>query len=841
MESSAKKVSFRVSARTARLIGRENVATSHGAITELVKNSYDADARMCALIFRRKYPKIPRTLPKDEYEYLCQLNQEAAGYFEKKENIYHLSEGISESSLALLDTVFDDFLELWIIDNGSGMSSKIIEDRWMVIGTDAKDTQSKSTGGRTLTGAKGIGRFALDRLGEKSELYSFNSGNRMMVHWSVDWNSFEGNEKTLDDVEASLEEKLQAFPGLLSEVGLDTILPDTVPEPNEKLQDLSYNTGTALRLELLRDNWNKQEIAKLYDSLEALLPPSERNDFSIFVYHHEDSESRGWLDSFPPDQFDYRLKAIVKANGGVDIRLDRQEIDVENIRPSFYELEEVNLSGYTKTDFRKGYYSYSTTLDELMKHNEAKVISVANAVGPFEVVLYYIKLSNPTKKNLERFPQKSFDASKRRKWMKRSGGIRIYRDEFRVRPFGEPETQDFDWLRLGERTAQNPAGVGSKTYWRVPPQQVAGTIHITRNGNPQLADQSNREGIMNEHAFASFRDIIVVLIGEFEKDRNRIYRNFNKAYKIDNPKEFELEKTEKYAKEILDTPDKINDKSDKLDPKVHLAMAKTIVSNKSEKKSMQDEMRVLRGMATLGTVLVSFTHELKQIKINIDSHQTRMKKCLDKVIPTERLEEIPDHFNPYEMLEQWNSEDQKISRWLELALSSVTSRKRRRKIIKWNDYFDNLRNFWTEILQEREIVFNIPVDLDPNLSVLAHEINLDSIFFNLVVNSTEVLTRPSKSRIRMIEIKLLSTSDKEVIFEYSDNGPGIPKVFRTVSDIFNYGETSKPENSSQQIEGTGIGMSIVKEIIDDYNGRIRILSPLGGPGFRLEIALPKPR
>lgn len=38
------EIPFRVSARTARLIGRENVATAESAISELVKNSYDADA-----------------------------------------------------------------------------------------------------------------------------------------------------------------------------------------------------------------------------------------------------------------------------------------------------------------------------------------------------------------------------------------------------------------------------------------------------------------------------------------------------------------------------------------------------------------------------------------------------------------------------------------------------------------------------------------------------------------------------------------------------------------------------------------------------------------------------
>ena len=48
-------IPFRVSARTARLIGRENVATSKGAIIELVKNAYDADSKVCIVYFDNKY------------------------------------------------------------------------------------------------------------------------------------------------------------------------------------------------------------------------------------------------------------------------------------------------------------------------------------------------------------------------------------------------------------------------------------------------------------------------------------------------------------------------------------------------------------------------------------------------------------------------------------------------------------------------------------------------------------------------------------------------------------------------------------------------------------------
>ena len=44
------QIPFTVSARTARLIGQENFANADGAIIELVKNGYDADAKNCIII-----------------------------------------------------------------------------------------------------------------------------------------------------------------------------------------------------------------------------------------------------------------------------------------------------------------------------------------------------------------------------------------------------------------------------------------------------------------------------------------------------------------------------------------------------------------------------------------------------------------------------------------------------------------------------------------------------------------------------------------------------------------------------------------------------------------------
>ena len=72
-----KRIQFKVSARTARLIGRENVATSKGAIIELVKNGYDADSRYCIVLIDNKYGVYHSQITKADYTHFisCGIDQ----------------------------------------------------------------------------------------------------------------------------------------------------------------------------------------------------------------------------------------------------------------------------------------------------------------------------------------------------------------------------------------------------------------------------------------------------------------------------------------------------------------------------------------------------------------------------------------------------------------------------------------------------------------------------------------------------------------------------------------------------------------------------------------------
>ncbi|SNB61980.1 MULTISPECIES: ATP-binding protein [unclassified Agrobacterium] len=833
------KIPFTVSARAARLIGRENVATSQGAITELVKNAYDADAKVCSILLVPSNSAVKEELSAKQFDALVAVAPWVREYYKIKDDIYTLATEIDPEVISKLTDAFKNIPSIWIIDNGHGMSATTIQDQWMVIGTDTKEQIGLSEGGRVMTGAKGIGRFALDRLGQECELFSSKSGSGQTAHWIVDWGDFEGTGKVISDVEAVLEVEDTSLKEVYEGQNISNILPAELPSYGEGPSvPIAYDRGTAICISWLHDQWDERDTRKLRDTLEALLPPRDQSEFSIFIHDFRSPEASGFIDNLPPDQFDYRLKAVVRADGTVSIRLDRQEIDVDAISDTVFGLPAMQQVGFRKEDFEKGSHSYETTLRSLLK-NDADEEESYLAIGPLDFTLYFFKLSNPTRDTLTRFPQKSFDVTKRRRWLATSGGVRLYRDDFRVRPYGEPNTQGSDWLLLGQRVASNPAPA-SRIGWRVPPQQLAGTIHISKEGNPLLADQSNREGIMNERAFSYFRRIILALINEFERDRAYIYSQFDKAYDLDNPEEKDVEEGREIAKDFLrDKPasgssahlgtdsQTISDRGRKV--------AKAYQFEQRKNLALKEDMQVLRGMATLGTVLVSFTHELKQIKANMDARQQRMEASLKRVVDQSLLSAVPDPVNPYNMIARWAREDAKVSRWVDFALSAASPAKRRRRVIRMEDYLKGLSEYWHEFLLSKASTLHL--DCRTSAAILAHEIDLDSVFYNLIINSMEAFIRPSSQTSREIFITVIST-EKEVEINYKDSGPGLSVALNLPEDIFTFGVSSKSADDVGAPMGTGIGMWLLQNIIHDYGGRVLLDSELGKAGFSLSMTLP---
>ena len=842
------KIQFRVSARAARLIGRENVASSHGAVTELVKNSYDADAHLCAVMFLRRWKSMPSHFSQIEIEAVRKVFPSIDLLVEKDDLRWQIKSDLMAEDEAALDLALDEILDLWIVDNGHGMSAKIINDRWMVIGTDAKELNGRSSGGRVVTGAKGIGRFALDRLGRESDLYSGQDGASSIVRWFVDWSDFEGAGKIVSDVEALLEEEKRQLVEAYRTNGLIDVLPKTRPVHDGEAEPLSYTKGTAIRIGLLHDKWDLTDSLRLEESLASLLPPQERAIFDIFVYDHRTPDKSGFIDNLPPDQFDYRMVASVGVDGEVSIKLERQEIDAKKIRPSVFDVAAMKQDGFTKEDFERGFYEYKTDLKKLLRLKESEDVKPYELVGPFDLTFYFFKLQNATADNLTRYPQKNFDVSSRRSWLKNSGGIRLYRDDIRVRPFGEPGSTAYDWLSLGERVAQNPAAA-SRIGWRVQPNQVAGTLYITKEGNPELDDKANREGILNEKAFKAFQELVQALIRAFEYDRAYNLNQFSAAFDRDNPPSADVDEARRILKQYKSGSLATDNKAPKPKPQGETnatekvgsdlnKVGEALESEVQKNESLREDNQVLRGMATLGTILVSFTHELKQMKADMESRGDRLNKSLDAVVDLDRLAEMPVPARPASIVERMSRADKKVSRWVDFALAAVSPAKRRRRTIDMQAYLEGVEEYWNDFLIDLQVQLHIGKRTVENLPVLAHEIDLDSIFYNLINNSVEALLKPSGQEKREINIRASIAASKWVEIEYEDNGPGLDSEFNVSDDIFAFGETSKKVNDMGEPGGTGIGMWLLKNVIDDYGGHIDLRSKLGEPGFKIVVQLP---
>ena len=95
-----------------------------------------------------------------------------------------------------------------------------------------------------------------------------------------------------------------------------------------------------------------------------------------------------------------------------------------------------------------------------------------------------------------------------------AAGINIYRDGFRVLPYGEPRN---DWLRLDLRRVQNPT-------MRLSNNQIMGYVLISADKNPQLHDQSNREGLIEGPALDDLRELVKMVLAELETRRYTIRR-----------------------------------------------------------------------------------------------------------------------------------------------------------------------------------------------------------------------------------------------------------------------------------------------------------------------------
>lgn len=769
------QIPFTVSARTARLIGQENFANAEGAIIELVKNSYDADASVCVII---------------------------------------------------IDPVNDS---ISILDNGDGMTEKIIRNQWMTIGTDDKKINFK-TKSRVKTGAKGIGRFALDRLGKSSIMVTKTLESESLV-WDVDWNQFENTGAVISDIKATLQVGTSDFWGEIMEMQNFTGLKDPI------IDFWKEEKGTLISIDKLKDTWDEKATQSLYSNLEILVPPLETNIFQLFVFSTLEPENYGQVLPTLCDDFDYKITTTVGEDQTVNIQVFRNELNFGDLkRIGFFEKAKLNQPQYQLDVFEKGVFDISTKLETLLAgfKNVDKNNNLSK-IGAFTFSFYFMKRGGGQEKDedIGKYPYKAVNYSNRTNWLDKFGGIKIFRDNFRVRPYGETKSSSFDWLDLGKRALSNPTV--TRPGYRVRPQQVYGIVNISRIDNINFEDKSSREGLQENDTFSLFKEIIKAIIEIFENDRNQIMMTLKKIYDERNKKRKAQEEAEKIIK---------SKKSNNAAPTPTEASAEreTLISAieayKEDIEELQDEQKILRVLASAGLIVTSFAHEFRNHTDSILPRTNELKEVLLQVIDIEKLKQLPAFFDPYIMLSDMRKQDERLKSWLDFSISSVRKDKRTRRTINMVSYIEGLEKMWNSLLTRRHITLIIDKWKFTEVNFVGHEIDLDGIFNNLITNSVDAYKRKDAGNVREIKLSFafnpLEANGISVV--YQDSGPGLIDEITEPNKIFQPFFTTKRDDKTGEKIGTGLGMWIVKSTIDEYSGDVEILE--ARPNFKLKITLP---
>lgn len=805
------KIPFKVSARAGKLFGRENFSNPEGAIIELVKNSYDADAKNCFVFF-----DIPTKIEKDS-------------------NGKEFEVPIKEKSI------------LYIIDNGEGMTKKVIEDYWMQIGTGNKEKNYISDNKRTKTGAKGIGRFALDRLGFETEMWTLSKKekDKFGSYWKMDWNQFDEAEKAISDIEAELEQFEFKLKDILRALTLDNQL------VFENIEDIDFVSGTIIKISNLKDFWYSDETKNVFKSLEALIPPKELNiPFEVYFKHFQLAKEYGKVETAFFNDFDYKLKATYSAETlNIDFEITRNELDVKLLKKKYPNVYKTKNKPYDLETLEKKVFTYSKSIDKVLKltlddSNKKQL----HDVGSFELTFFYLKFSNSIK---EGYPFKTVVASERKATLERFGGVKVYRDSFRVRPYGDPTN---DWLKLGARVAQSPAGAGQRIGdWRVRPEQTAGIITISRKNNPLLIDKSDRGALQENNAFDTFKTIIVGVIHEFEFDRTKMLNPLFIEHKkeIEKQKEKEIQKrAEALANTIVEQRKKVEESIYGSKSKLDLFQEK---KEEEEKKTYEEafkdtfkliadetalqinkEIVQVRSLASLGLIVSSFAHELKEIKDNAVEAK-ELERIFNSIVPNE-IKKSVEYKEGIDIIELLDENSDKVIHWVDYALTAIRKDKRTRDKFVFTNFFISLEKSWRRIFKKKDINLNI-IDNTKGLSYdfRAFEMDMSTIFTNLINNSIDSFNSLTHIQERNINIEATILNDY-IEISYSDNGVGLDKVFEDDNEeIFLPFTTAKRDRNLKEI-GTGLGMYLVKSVIDDNNGTIDILSPK--VGFSLLITFP---
>ncbi|PMZ95652.1 MULTISPECIES: sensor histidine kinase [unclassified Pseudomonas] len=686
--------------------------------------------------------------------------------------------------------IFDlniDGASLEIRDDGEGMSQEEIVGGFLRLASDLKVKSPLSKKyKRQRAGRKGIGRFSTQRLGEKLILSTRKLGAKTGYVLTVDWAKFLPGI-SLDQVPVTLEEK-----------ALDTI-------------------GTVVRIEGLSDDWSESQIRRCWRGVLALQQPFPVAPVVQLKRTNEEIDP-GFHVEFLRGHDLYNDEAVV-----VNI-----ETEILNYLPATVELK-VDNNGHAFWKLSKNIFG--ETFDWRPIHHKSPESDNPPA---------YTYLKNTWMKShyviLEASLLPSLVFTRIRDELSQYGGVRLYRNGFRVVPYGEP---DNDWLRLDELYTR-------RSYlFPIANRNFFGVTEVRDVNGEMFEEHTSREGLIENPAFSELKEllssVLVTTARKIAEDRGKKIRAGDKPVlkKIQDNEFLTVEKAIRSAHSIVE---KISKESPS--PTLQKAAIETAnaVSNLeavresivTAQEQMADEAAMLRFLATLGMTTAEFSHETG---MTFDAFRLDFKRVFEVAINSESNSSF---------LEQASRAQAMLARLDTLtsylnALASARSARGMAPLSLSKAVEDFSKGI---MLQASSMSVSFKTKVPPYDGLFTapmHEAELASMLLNFYTNAVKALKRSENSREIFIEAGRVDEESSKVYLKFSDSGDGIPAEHRDkVFDAF-FTTRLSPAGGAMDAEharGTGLGLWIVRQIVENTGGTVEVIDPPEGYSTCIEVILP---
>lgn len=410
-------LNFKTNIQLKSIIGKDLINDDNIAILELVKNAFDADAKKVEVVYQN-----------------LKINDDK------------ITDNFSSQTSRLL-----------IKDDGLGMNLQDIQDKWLNIAYSEKKSNSRQHN-RMMAGAKGVGRFSCDRLGEYLNLYAKKNNSEEYILLKIDWKKFEIEDDKKEIQSINLEYEILSIQDLKNNnipVFEHGVLLEIIKLRSNWVYEIKDNKGKVT-------DWNTDKLVNLKKYLEKLINPNqafEKNDFGIY--------------------------------------LDAPEFIAENNQKDEHEkyIGKIENTIFEKLDFK------TTNIESEIIEDGRVILTSLKDKGQ---IIFWIKEKNefyPNLKNVKLYLyylntfSKAFFTKQTGVRPIDYGSIYLFLNGFRIPPYGQDGN---DWLGLEQRKGQGYARfLGTR--------DLVGRIEILDENN-DFKVVSSREGVVKDDNYKTLID-----------------------------------------------------------------------------------------------------------------------------------------------------------------------------------------------------------------------------------------------------------------------------------------------------------------------------------------------